>query len=218
MPTPQVIMSGVLIGLGLASTPASAFALAEPAADPQLNIAVDDGRTSATEGDQPTYATKVRNLGTDDVDEVQISQSIPAGLSLISADHDGVASGGQVTWTVNLKPGEDITLTTVGRVGATPGELLRMAVVACATAKDGSKPLVCATDSDLLPAGAAANAPVATTSGPGYAIGLAAALAAVVAAVGGAITVLRRTRRRRRRSAAGKPAAADAKATALARD
>lgn len=186
MPTAQVVLA-VLIGTGLAPAPARA----QPA-DPQLAIAVDDGRTSATAGDEPSYAITVRNLGTTDADELRISQTVPTGLSLISADHEGAVAPAQVTWMVNLKQGERITLTTVGRVGPTDAELLRLAVVACATAKDGSRPLVCATDSDLLPAGAAARAPASSSRLPWYA----AALAALLAVVGLTAFVVWRSRRR----------------------
>jgi hypothetical protein len=41
-------------------------------------------------------------------------------------------------------------------VSTTPKELLRLASVACASASTNGPPIVCATDSDQLPAGAAA--------------------------------------------------------------
>jgi uncharacterized repeat protein (TIGR01451 family) len=124
-------------------------------AAPQLAIAVADGRTSAAVGDQLTYTITVHNLGTTTANGLQISESLPSGLKLVSADHGGTANGARVTWTLDLKPGGQSTVTTVGRVGQTPSSLLRLAAVACATAEHGSKPLVCATHSDLLPAGAA---------------------------------------------------------------
>jgi uncharacterized repeat protein (TIGR01451 family) len=125
-------------------------------AGPQLGIAITDGRTSAAEGDQLTYTTKIRNLGTSAVKGLKISESMPVGLRFVSADHGGAAGDGQVAWVADLAAGEELTLTAVARVGRTPQTQLRLATVACATAKGGTRPLVCATHSDLLPAGAAA--------------------------------------------------------------
>jgi uncharacterized repeat protein (TIGR01451 family) len=120
-------------------------------AAPQLNIAITDGRIAAARGDRLTYTIRVQNLGTTTAQNLHISQTLPPGLSLVSADHHGTASAGRVSWIVNLKPGEESTVATIGHVGPTPADLLRLASVVCATAKGGRKPLVCATHSDLLP-------------------------------------------------------------------
>ncbi|GAB3938665.1 hypothetical protein [Micromonospora vulcania] len=123
---------------------------------PLLSITLDDGRTAVAAGDELTYRLTVRNLGTAKVAGLKVSQTMPTGLTLVSADRGGKARNGAVNWSVDLKVGQESTFTTVAKVGETPKELLRLATVACATAKDGSKPLVCATHSDQLPAGAAA--------------------------------------------------------------
>jgi uncharacterized repeat protein (TIGR01451 family) len=148
-----------IVAPAAALSPHQAAVAPKPSAEatgPLLSIAVDNGRTAVAAGDELTYTVKVRNLGTTETKQLEISQSLPAGLTFVSADHGGAARDGRVTWSVDLKPGQESPLATVARVGETPSELLRLATVACATAKGGSKPLVCATHSDLLPAGAAA--------------------------------------------------------------
>jgi uncharacterized repeat protein (TIGR01451 family) len=161
--------------------PRSTHAAMKPAALPQLNIAIGDGQTFAAVGDRLTYTITIRNLGTAAARELQISQSLPAGLAFVSSDHGGRAHAGQVSWKVDLKPGGEITVATVGRVGATPDDLLRLASVACATAKGDDKPLVCATHSDLLAAGAAAHVGRNGSHRIWYAAGAAAVLLAGLA-------------------------------------
>ena len=48
----------------------------------------------------------------------------------------------------------------------TPDHLLRLATVACASAMRDGRPIVCATHSDRLPAGAAAEAEAARAAAP----------------------------------------------------
>jgi len=187
----QVIATAAVAWLAgisaLAPSPGAHRALTPPVASstvgPQLDIAVTDGRSSAAVGDQLTYTIKVRNLGTTTANNLQISESLPAGLKLVSTDGGGAADADRIIWSMDLKPGADATLTTVGRVGQTPSTLLRLATVACAAVAQGRKPLVCATHSDLLPAGAAvavANRP--TSHRIWYAIGAVAIAAVAMAA------------------------------------
>ncbi|MFD8560812.1 hypothetical protein ACWDOR_06945 [Streptosporangium canum] len=124
---------------------------------PTLSISVDNGRTSAKEGDRLSYTVTVRNIGTTDASDLRLTQSLPAGLKLVSADRDGRAKAGHVTWTVDLKAGRNAAFHTTAEVRATPDDLLRLATVACASAEADDKPIVCATHSDQLPAGAAAD-------------------------------------------------------------
>ena len=166
---------------------------------PVLSIAVDNGRTSSAAGDQLTYKITLRNLGTTNVRGLEVTQSLPAGLALIRADRHGSARPGRVVWPAELKAGQVATFTTVTRLGQTADEVLRLATVACATTRGAEKPLVCATHSDLLPAGAGARA--GGKSDPRGWTGLVAA-AAGLAILGLAAAVVLRRRRRRPRSAA----------------
>ncbi|MEV7908502.1 hypothetical protein AB0P04_43625, partial [Streptomyces anulatus] len=123
---------------------------------PRLSISIDNGKTATREGDRLTYTVVVHNTGTTDAGELHLTQSLPEGLRLVSADGHGSAKEGQVVWTVDLPAGKDATLHTTAQVGATPADLLRLATVACASTEAEGRPIVCATHSDQLPAGAAA--------------------------------------------------------------
>ena len=190
--------AGVLVGVALAVllTAAPAWAAgtgAEPVATepaPQLSIAVDNGRTSAAAGDTLDYAITIRNLGTTDVVGLTVTQSMPAGLSLEAADSAGTKQAGGVGWTIDLATAGEAVLHSTMAVTDTPPELLRLATVACASLTDG-QPIVCASHSDQLPAGASAEA-AAPSSGllQWYAAG---GIAVVLIAVSVVVVVRRRT-------------------------
>jgi len=141
--------------------PVVAAAAGAPAS-PQLSIAIDNGRKSATSGDTLDYVITVQNLGTADVDGLLIAQSLPSGLDFGTADAGGTADASEVTWNLDLKATTTATFHTTMTVTATPAELLRLASVVCASASADGPPIVCAAHSDQLPAGAAAEAAAAT--------------------------------------------------------
>jgi uncharacterized repeat protein (TIGR01451 family) len=154
------------LALGFALS--AALALASPVAatadsGPQLSIAIDDGEESAGAGDTLTYAVTIDNLGTSRVKKLRVSMSMPDGLELVSADHEGAERKAGVVWSVDLAPGGRATLHTTLEVGRTPVDLLRLATVACAALPPATSPVVCASDSDELAAGAAAR--VASAAG-----------------------------------------------------
>lgn len=211
-PRPAVLLAVARLGVGLvlggflAAAPASAD---DRAPKPMLSISLDDGRTSAEAGDTLDYTITVVNLGTDAVEGLRVTQTMPGGLTFESADRGGTARAGLVVWSVDLAPERTRVLHTSMTVGETPDEVLRMASVACASPGARSAPLVCATHSDELPAGrearsqdeaAAADAADRTASGADHGtaawVGLLGGGAVVVAVV---LTLLRR---RRMRSAA----------------
>jgi uncharacterized repeat protein (TIGR01451 family) len=153
----QAVGAAVLL-LAVILFPAVANAAgSKPAPKPQLSIAIDDGATTAKVGDTMHYTIVVKDLGAEAVSGLRVTQSLPPGLTFVSADAGGVPDHAQVQWRVNLKSSRAVTLRTIMRVKATPGTLLRLASVACARTA-GSTPIVCATHSDQLPAGAAAEA------------------------------------------------------------
>jgi len=139
----------VLLGL------APAYANADTT-KPQLSIAVDNGHEAAVEGDRLGYVITVTNLGTSKVRDLVITQSVPAGATFVSADDQGVHRAGKVTWKLSLKATKKVILHASMTVATTPDELLRLATVACAQISATGPPLVCASDSDQLPAGAVA--------------------------------------------------------------
>jgi uncharacterized repeat protein (TIGR01451 family) len=125
-------------------------------AKPQLRIAVDNGREFTDKGDRLEYAVTVSNLGGAKIRDLLITQSVPAGATFESADDRGVYRAGKVTWKLNLKASKNVVLRASMTVASTPDEELRLATVACAQILTTGAPLVCASDSDQLPAGAAA--------------------------------------------------------------
>lgn len=144
----------VLTGLVCAS-PSAAEAAPEV---PQLSIAVDDARPSAAPSDELVYKVSVTNLGTRPVKGLIITQTIPDGAALRSTDPRSSGNDRTVSWSVDVGPGKKAaTATTVTVAKTLPDGLLRLATVACARTTTKGAPLVCASDSDQLPAGAAAD-------------------------------------------------------------
>jgi uncharacterized repeat protein (TIGR01451 family) len=148
-----------LVGLAglLAATSAEPAQAEAKAKAPQLSITVDDGRTDAGAADSLRYTVTITNLGADRVRDLHLSQTVPAGSSFDSADHGGRVRKGTIGWTVDLGAGRTTTVTSSLAVDRDlPPELLRLATVACASTSATAAPVVCASDSDLLPAGASA--------------------------------------------------------------
>jgi uncharacterized repeat protein (TIGR01451 family) len=170
---------------------------------PELSIGVSDGRQHVQPGDLVTYAVKIHNIGKRNVPHLRIVQTLPAGMKLISATRHPATHAGQLTWKLGLAAGHTGKFRVVGRVGPTPGQLLRLATIACAEIGTSTRPVVCAAHSDELPAGAVAAAhashAAAAESQLGFLQPLGAALA--LAGVAGACwLVFRRSRRRGRRA------------------
>ncbi len=149
---------GLLLAAGLAVLMAGGTASAAEAAPPQLSIDVDNGRTATTVGDTLVYTITVRNLGTEDARGLRITQSVPAGLEFGTADPAATRTAEGVGWDLDLEPTGEATFTSTVTVSATPAELMRLATVACASASADGAPIVCASHSDQLPAGATAEA------------------------------------------------------------
>lgn len=187
----------------------SASAAIGSADAPQLRITVDNGVTSTTTGDTLTYAITVQNLGSAEVPGLLVTQSMPAGLTFVSADAGGTAKAGSVSWTLDLNTSATATLHTTTTVLATPPELLRLATVACAAPSADAAPTVCATDSDQLPAGAAAQAEAgqATAAQPATAASTGGTIwwyiAGAVVVFLAAVAAVLLTRRHRQRPADG---------------
>jgi uncharacterized repeat protein (TIGR01451 family) len=151
-----------------ATAPAStgrpaATATASRPAVPGLSISVTDGRTSVKPGDQLTYLVSVKDIGTLGAPHLKITQTLPAGLTFVSASRHGVTAGGVVTWLTGLAPGGSQTFTLVTHLTQAPARLLRLAAVACAATQGSARPTVCAAHLDRLPA--VAPSPAARASG-----------------------------------------------------
>jgi uncharacterized repeat protein (TIGR01451 family) len=123
-----------------------------------LSINVTDGANTAKPGDVLSYTVSIRNIGSASAPPLDVTLMLPPAFKLLSASGDGTRGAGQVKWRVSLPAGRSGTFRVVGRVGRTPGQLLRLDAIACATTGKGVKPIVCAASSDELPAGIAAAA------------------------------------------------------------
>ena len=198
----RALVVALIVGLPVIVATANAAGAAgvAQAPAPQLSIAVDDGHPSAAAGDTLTYAITVRNLGSTPVTGLHVTQSVPSGLTFGSADSAGQATPGTVTWVVDLNATGTATVHSTMSVSATPKELLRLATVACASVFATAPPIVCASDSDLLPAGRQSAATRTTTRSGGHATSGArgwfiGGAIVVVVALAMAVLVLRRRRR-----------------------
>jgi uncharacterized repeat protein (TIGR01451 family) len=198
-----------LVGVaGLLAVTAAQPAQAEAKAkSPQLSITVDDGRADAKPGDELRYTLTVTNLGGDRVEDLRVTQTVPTGARLRSADRAGRASEGTVAWTVDVAPGRSTTVTTsLTLARELPADLLRLATVGCASTSAKAPPVVCASDSDELPAGAAAAAqqreldPAAADDRRAWVVPAALGSGGLVVAAGLGAWATGRHRSRRRRS------------------
>jgi uncharacterized repeat protein (TIGR01451 family) len=148
------LVAGLALAGGLSPVTAGA---ASPA--PQLSITVDNQQDATTPGARLSYTVTVTNLGAKAAKDLVISQTVPAGTALKEADAKGKVRKGAVQWKLDLPATEHATFHTTLTVGKSPpDELLRLATVACAKTSPKAAALVCASDSDQLPAGAKAEA------------------------------------------------------------
>jgi uncharacterized repeat protein (TIGR01451 family) len=169
-----------------------------PASVPALTIGVSDGRTAVKTGDQLTYVVSVRDSGTRSAPHLKITQTLSAGLELLSASPHGTAANGQVAWYAGIPAGGTQTFRVVARVTRPPARALRLAAVACAAADGSSRPIVCAAHLDRLPAAAAA--PASPGARPTGLVLLAYAVAALVVLAAGVLAVIAVRRLRLRRA------------------
>ncbi|MET0695502.1 MAG: hypothetical protein ABWY56_16325 [Propionibacteriaceae bacterium] len=140
----------------LCLTPSGAGAMPVTSPPPPLSITVDNGHDASAAGDQRRYTVTVTNDGGSDLKDLVITQSVPAGLTFVSTDGHGAHARQAVTWALDLDAGERTSIHTALTVASTPDTMLRVATVVCAQLTTAGEPIVCASDSDLLPAGALA--------------------------------------------------------------
>jgi LPXTG-site transpeptidase (sortase) family protein len=73
-------------------------------AGPALEITKDDGLTIVSPGTTLTYAILVSNTGNQAATGVVITDTLPTGLTFVSAANGGTHSSGVITWTVGTLP------------------------------------------------------------------------------------------------------------------
>ncbi len=145
-----------------------------------LSISIDNSHDQVHGGDELAYKISVRNTGSSDVDGLRITQSIPSGVRVVTAEQDGQATSTSVQWTKVVPAGKEITLANHVVFDAAPEGTARLASSVCAYRDGETRPVVCSTDSDQL----AASAPTpAASSLPWWPLVVVVAVVAVVVVV-----------------------------------
>ncbi|MFC6086188.1 hypothetical protein [Sphaerisporangium aureirubrum] len=208
-PVTTPLSSLATAALAAALVAAAAVPVAARAADPgpdaperpyALNIAIGNGHQAVKRGDRLVYTIDVGNSGAHGTPSLLLSQTLPPGLAFVSAKPEGKVSGGRISWRRTLPAGGSGRYSVVTRVERVPEPARRLAVVACAALKTGRRPLVCATDSDVLPAAAPA---AAETSAPGQSLWYVGAALALLLMASLGLRLRRRARRGQGGVAAG---------------
>ncbi len=82
---------------------------------PNLNVTKTDGRSSANVGDTLNYTISITNSTNVAATNVTVTDSLPSGLTNVSAGNGGNVSGNQVTWNNQTVPANGtLTLTVNG--------------------------------------------------------------------------------------------------------
>ena len=133
---------------------------------PDLTATIDDGTDTVGDGEAATYDVTGTNAGVSDVTGVELTATLPANTTFVSASGGGTLSGDTVTWpTVDLVAGasttQQLTVTVSGAVGDT-------VTVSAVVADDGANgpDLTPANNSDTDTDTIVNRAPVADAGGP----------------------------------------------------
>ncbi|PSK96303.1 putative repeat protein (TIGR01451 family) [Murinocardiopsis flavida] len=188
----RTVATAAVLAWGFAA-PAVADGGPATAGRPALSIAVSDTLDTMAKGDHTTYRITLRNDGAEDVEGVAVHQTLPVGMALLDHAPEGARTDTGVSWAADLPAGAEVEYTVRARMGASDADVWRATATACATRGAGTRPLVCASDANLLPAGAAAGGGPRGTHDAGVPAArwqLAVAAAVVLAVVAGAAFVL----------------------------
>ncbi|MCU1479008.1 MAG: hypothetical protein JWQ64_3701 [Subtercola sp.] len=190
-----IVLTAAILTAAWPATPASAET-AQPATGPQLSIAITDNIDDVAIGTPLAYTIVVTNLGADNLSGLIVNQSVPAGVTFISANADGALDGVSVGWLVDIAAGAQATLTTAMTVATMPTTDQRLASVSCALTAPTAAPTVCASDSDALPLASPEASSAQSGPSTGILVPVAIAIFLVLLALG--VFAVRRTRRSRR--------------------
>ncbi len=84
-------------------------------------------------GDEITYTITVTNPRYDDINNVIVTDAVPAGTTFVSADNNGVEAGGKVTWNLGTLPaGQTVAVSFIVKVAdsfVTSGNLHNIAQI-----------------------------------------------------------------------------------------
>ncbi|GIG62063.1 hypothetical protein Lfu02_64350 [Longispora fulva] len=135
---PAILLGGIVLGQG-----------APAAAEPNLSIAVDDGRASVRAGERHEYTVTVRNAGTESA-KLLVEVGVPVGVELTPRSHGAETDGTRVRWPVEVAPGGTTRVRLAGRAPALPDGQRRLALTACALPVRSGPAAACATDMNAV--------------------------------------------------------------------
>ncbi|MGW2401125.1 hypothetical protein ACWCYY_31670 [Kitasatospora sp. NPDC001664] len=183
--------AAVWCGAASAETPAPPPAAA-PATAPVL-VSIDAGGGQARAGGTLDYTVRVRNESDRPIAAAEVYQMLPATLQAGSVGEGGRIDATQVTWTAELPPRREVTLTLTTKVGerTTGGD--KVVTTACVRTDPGQPLAGCASSQVAWAPEDGGRGGAAPSRLP-----MMAGAAAAVAVAGGVF--LLRGRRRRRRS------------------
>ncbi|WP_457031662.1 hypothetical protein [Kitasatospora sp. P5_F3] len=129
----------------IAAAAAPAAPAEAPAPPPALvAVAIDAGRAQAQAGGTLTYTVRVRNDSDRPITGAEISQMLPPTLQPQTAGQGGQLGATQVTWTADLPPRRDVTLTLTAGVAKDTAHTDKLVTTACVRTEAGQPLAGCA--------------------------------------------------------------------------
>ncbi|MBI3255882.1 MAG: DUF11 domain-containing protein [Candidatus Andersenbacteria bacterium] len=127
-------------GCGAPATPtptpnpvATATPTSKPEVRKELDVAKSDNKDITRPGNELTYVITVKNNGNVDIDDLRVTDTVPAKLTVVSIGKNGSLSGSTLTWSnVKLGAGEtkDFTFKATVKQDTANNHILRNKVVA----------------------------------------------------------------------------------------
>lgn len=150
-----------------------------PTQNPGLTVTKTDNRTTVNPGQKLTYIITVQNTGNVDINDLEIKDTVPSAVGVVTINNGGTRNGSTITWSgLHLDPNESVTVSFNAKVSvnAQDNQVLTNRV----TAKSDDRGVSgSATDTTIVkrPQVAAAIAPVPVTARTGAGlVGLATSL------------------------------------------
>ncbi|KQV19208.1 MULTISPECIES: DUF11 domain-containing protein [unclassified Kitasatospora] len=166
----------VLPAVATAAVPAEA-----PAPPPAVvAVSIDAGDAQARAGGTLSYTVRVRNDSDQPIAAAEVSQMLRPSLEPRTAGQGGQVGATQVTWTADLPPRRDVTLTLTAGVTKNTAHADKLVTTACVRTEPGRPLAGCASsrlawaqnDDTVRPMAtlAAAGTAVVLLAGGGYAV------------------------------------------------
>jgi uncharacterized repeat protein (TIGR01451 family) len=114
-----------------------------------ITITKTDGRTSAYAGDNTRYLITMSNTSTNTLSNLQITDTVPSGLTILSVSDGGQISGQTITWnSVNFDANQSKTFTIDTQISSTVSNNTTLTNTASIRSSDGNSKS--ASDSTLV--------------------------------------------------------------------